>query len=213
MYNAFPKPTRGALFVVSGPSGVGKSTLLHRAFEIIPGLTFSVSATTRDPRRGEVDGRDYHFLDGATFEARRESGAFLEHATVYGKSYGTLREPVEQAIERGDSILLDIDVQGARSVRTAMPEAVLLMVAPPDVATLEERLRSRNTDSDEVIADRMRDVAAQLGAVDDYDYVIVNDDLDTAHASLQAVLLGELCHVSRHAARVAAIHKALAVHR
>ena len=213
MYDAFPRPTHGALFVVSGPSGVGKSTLLKQAFDVIPGLTFSVSATTRAPRRGEVDGRDYHFLDDATFAEKLAQGAFLEHATVYGRSYGTLREPVESAIAAGESILLDIDVQGARSVRKAMPEAVTIMIAPPNVAVLEQRLRNRGTDSDEIIAGRMHDVATQLGAVAEFDYVVVNDDLRTAHASLQSVLLGELCRVSRHQGRVDAVHKALAAHR
>lgn len=209
-FKDFPRPTRGALFVVSGPSGVGKSTLLKRALERIPDLSFSVSATTRAPREGERDGVDYHFLSDEGFAAKRADGAFLEHATVYGRSYGTLRAPVERELDAGRSILLDIDVQGARAVREAMPEAVLVMIAPPDVGTLERRLRSRNTDSDEVIARRMRGVAEQLGAVAEYDFVVINDDLTTAHASLQAVLLGELCRVSRHSDRVARIGEQVA---
>jgi len=212
MLDAFVRPDRGALFVVSGPSGVGKSTLLKRAFEVIPGLTFSISATTRAPRRGEVDGKDYHFLTDEQFAQRLAQGAFLEHATVYGRSYGTLRDPVERALSEGHSILLDIDVQGARSVRDTLPEAVLIMIAPPTVDALEARLRARGTDDDQVIQGRMRQVADQLGAVGEYDYVVVNDDLHVAHASLQAVLLGELCRVSRHAGRVATIQRNLSVH-
>ena len=201
----FPRPTQGVLFVVSGPSGVGKSTLLKRVLDQVPDLSFSVSATTRDPRVGETDGVDYHFIEQERFSEMVAQGDFLEHATVYSRSYGTLAEPVRKALSMGHSILLDIDVQGARAVRQSMPEAVFIMIAPPNVATLRARLNGRNTDSDEIIAGRMAKVAQQLGAIEEYDYLVVNDDLDTAHRQMEALFLAELSRTSRHGQRVRSI--------
>lgn len=194
---ALQRPDRGALFVVSGPSGVGKSTLLKGAMSRIPGLAFSVSATTRGPRTGEVDGVDYHFLDDARFAELVESDAFIEYADVYDRRYGTLRAPTEAALAAGNSLILDIDVQGARNVRRRLPEAVHLMVIPPDTESLERRLRRRGTDSEEVIARRMALLAGQLGAVGEFDYLVMNDDLSTAHAAFQAVIIAELSRRSR----------------
>lgn len=208
-----PPPTTGALFVVSGPSGVGKSTLLRHALAEIDGLAFSVSATTRAPRPGEVDGRDYHFMDEAGFSALVGEGALLEHATVYGRRYGTLAAPVEAALRAGRSILLDIDVQGARQVAARRPDAVRVMIAPPDLATLEARLRARGTDDEPTITRRMAGVVEQLGAVGEYDYVVVNDVIDEAQAQLVAVIAAELSRVSRHGARVAAIDAEVRAHR
>ncbi|MEZ4323066.1 MAG: guanylate kinase [Myxococcota bacterium] len=190
-------PDRGVLFVVSGPSGVGKSTLLKAALARIPGLAFSVSATTRDPRAGEADGVDYHFVQRERFAELVRDDAFLEHAEVYDRFYGTLRGPTIEALERGDSLILDIDVQGARNVRARLPEAVHLMVVPPDIGTLEARLRARGTDSEAVIERRMAKLAEQLGAVGEFDYVVVNDDLDAAHACFQGVMLAEMSRTSR----------------
>ena len=190
-------PDRGVLFVISGPSGVGKSTLVKAAMADIPGLEFSVSATTRDARNGEVDGVDYHFMTRAEFDAKLGQHAFLEHATVYDRSYGTLADPVDQALHQGRSVVLDIDVQGARQVRSRRADAVLVMVVPPDIDALETRLRVRATDSDEVVARRMAQVRDQLDAVGEYDYVVVNDDLDSAHRVFQGVLLAELSRLSR----------------
>ena len=190
-------PDRGVLFVVSGPSGVGKSTLVKAAMTDIPGLRFSVSATTRSPRAGEKDGVDYHFLSRQGFEEKLAEGAFLEHATVYDKSYGTLAEPVREAIAAGRSLVLDIDVQGARQVRSKMGDAVLILVVPPDLGALEARLRARATDDADVVARRMEQVRDQLDAVGEYDYVLVNDDLATAHRVFQGVLLAEMSRVGR----------------
>lgn len=190
--DAFPRPDTGALFVVTGPSGVGKSTLVKYAMARIPGLAFSVSATTRAPRAGERDGVDYHFVDRARFDELLAEDAFLEHATVYGRSYGTLRAPTEAALSAGSSLILDIDVQGAEQVRTRMSGAVFVFVLPPSVAALEARLRARATDSEAIIAGRMAGVAEQLAGCGAFDYLVLNDDLQTARATFSAVLLAEL---------------------
>lgn len=195
-------PDRGCLFVVSGPSGVGKSTMIQHALDRIPGLGFSVSATTRAPRAGEVDGVQYHFVDPAQFGSLVASGAFLEHAQVYDRSYGTLRSPTEAALASGKSLILDIDVQGAAQLRLAAPDAVLIFLVPPSLDVLERRLRSRNLDSDEVIARRMAQVEQQLAAVDRFDYLVVNEDLHTARAIFEGVLLAELHRRHRRASIV-----------
>lgn len=191
-------PERGALFVLSGPSGVGKSTLIRHVLEAVPHLGFSVSATTRPPRPGEVDGVHYHFLDENTFLQRVAEGAFLEHAGVYGRRYGTLAAPTEQALSEGRSLLLDIDVQGAEQVDDVMPEAVRIFILPPDRHTVERRLRARGTDDESVIQRRLADMDEQLQGCGDYDYLVVNDDLDAAKAQLAGVLLAEMGRTHRH---------------
>jgi guanylate kinase len=191
------RPDRGVLFVVSGPSGVGKSTLVRRAKARLPWLAFSVSATTRAPRRGESDGVDYHFLDDARFASLVERGAFVEHAQVYGRRYGTLAEPTEAALNEGLCLLLDIDVQGARQVRASMPEAVHLYVLPPSIDVLRARLEARATDDAATIDRRMAMVAEQLQGAEEADYVVVNDDLEAAHAAFEGVLVAETCRRSR----------------
>jgi guanylate kinase len=191
------RPDRGVLFVVSGPSGVGKSTLVKAALARIPDLGFSVSATTRAPRPGELDGVDYHFVSGDRFRQRVATGEFLEHATVYDRSYGTLRAPTEAVLAEGGSILLDIDVQGSAQVRLAMPEAVHVYILPPSWEVLYQRLVARGTDGSEVIARRMALAEEQLRAAPTYDYQVVNDDLQAAHAVLEGILLAEISRTSR----------------
>lgn len=186
------RPDRGALFVVTGASGTGKTTLVRQAMGAIPHLSFSVSATTRAPRRGELDGRDYHFVSPERFQALLDQGAFLEWAEVYGSRYGTLRSPVEQALEQGDSILLDIDTHGAAQVRRRWPDPVTIFILPPSLSALEQRLRARSTDSEQVIQRRMEQVHSQLRACGDFDYLLVNDHLPAAHHQFQALLIGAL---------------------
>jgi guanylate kinase len=205
---AWKGPDRGALFVVTGPSGCGKSTLLHEAFRVIPGLEFSVSATTRGAREGETDGVDYHFVDDARFEQLLDEEALLEWAQVYDRRYGTPRAPVLEALDSGRSVVLDIDLLGARQVRQAYPEAVLIFVLPPDLDALEQRLRARDTDSEEVIRRRMDLVAEQLAGVGEFDYLVVNDDLATAHDSFQAVILAELSRADRRPSLVQRMQRA-----
>ena len=202
-------PDRGVLFVVSGPSGVGKTTLVKRALEHVPGLEFSVSATTRPPRDGEQDGVQYHFVTPEKFLGLVEAGAFLEHATVYGRSYGTLREPVVSRLTQGGSILLDIDVFGATQVRQQMPDAVQVFILPPSLEALEARLRGRGTDGEEVVRRRMEEAAHQLRGAPQYDYVVVNHDLATAHQVFEAILVAELSRVSRRRDSVASLLQGL----
>lgn len=195
-------PDDGVLFVISGPSGVGKSTLIRRLFDELgsPGggpVAFSVSATTRAPRDGERHGVDYYFLDDKKFEEMVENQSFLEHARVYDRRYGTPRAATEAVLASGRSVLLDIDVQGARLVRASFPAGVHIYILPPNVETLEIRLRKRSTDSEAIIQGRMKQVADQIRGCVDFDYIIVNDDLDTASAVLQGVVLAELSRRSR----------------
>jgi guanylate kinase len=180
------------VFVITGPSGVGKGTLIKRLLERVPELELSVSATTRPPRTAEVDGREYHFLDAAEFDRRALAGEFLEHATYSGNRYGTLRSEVERRLEAGRSVVLEIEVQGARQVRAAMPEAVLVFVAPPDPAALRERLEGRGTDSDEAIAERLRVAETELAARQEFPHVVVNDDVERAAAELERIVRDEL---------------------
>lgn len=189
-------PDRGVLFVVSGPSGAGKSTLVRAAIARIPGLAFSISATTRAPRPGEAEGKDYLFVTDEQFDAHVRNDAFLEHASVYNYRYGTLKEQVIAALERGQSLVLDIDVQGSRQIRTRMPEAVHLFVLPPSIASLEHRLRARG-DDETVVARRMAMANHQLMWSPSYDYIVVNGALDTAHATLQGILLAEMSRTVR----------------
>lgn len=191
------RPDRGALFVVSGPSGVGKSTLVKKAMAAIPGLEFSVSATTRPPREGEVDGREYHFLSTEQFAAKVDADEFLEHATVYDRRYGTLKAQVDHALAEGRSVLLDIDVQGARNVKRKAPEAVWIALLPPSVGQLEARIRARGDTAEDVIERRMAQVGLQLAGAEEADFVVVNDDLTTADAQFEGVFLAELSRRDR----------------
>jgi guanylate kinase len=201
--SCWEKPDRGVLFVVTGSSGTGKTTLVHAALEAVPHLTFSVSATTRPARPGERDGVDYHFLSPERFAELLAQGAFLEHATVYGNSYGTLREPVEQALASGTSIILDIDTQGAAQLRVSWPEATSIFVLPPSADVLEQRLRARATDPEEVIQRRVREAGIQLRECGHFDYLVVNDALPAAIDQFQAVLVAALLRRGRRAGWVA----------
>ena len=178
----------GRLFVVAGPSGVGKGTLIARALQSVPGVTVATSATTRPRRSDERDGREYHFLSDEEFERRVARGDFLEHVSYAGKRYGTLRSEVEQRLRDGESVVLEIEVAGAREIKRQMPSAVLVFVAPPTMADLEARLRGRRQNTETEVADRLRIAAAELEAQPEFDHVIVNDDAERAAGELADVM-------------------------
>jgi guanylate kinase len=180
------------VLVITGPSGVGKGTLIEKLLERIPELELSVSATTREPRPGEVDGLDYHFLDEAEFERGVRTGDFLEHATYSGNRYGTLRSEVERRLGEGRSVVLEIEVQGARQVRAAMREAVLIFIAPPNPQALRRRLEGRGTDSPEAIERRLRTAVDELAAQDEFPHVVVNDEVQNSALELEKLVRREL---------------------
>lgn len=180
------------VFVITGPSGVGKGTLIKQLLAACPNLELSISATTRAPRTGEVDGVDYHFLSPAEFEARKETRDFLEFASYSGKRYGTLRSEVERRLAAGHSVVLEIEVQGATQVRAAKPDSVQIFIAPPDPAVLRERLAGRGTDSAEAIDKRLETAEIELASQEDFAYRVINDDLERAAAELIGIVRAEL---------------------
>jgi guanylate kinase len=180
------------VFVITGPSGVGKGTLIRGLLARCPNLELSISATTRQPREGEVDGRDYHFLTAEQFDQRIEEGDFLEFATYSGNLYGTLRTEVERRLAAGHSVVLEIEVQGARQVRAAMRESIQVFIAPPDPAVLRQRLESRGTDEAHAIDRRLEVAEQEMAAQDEFAYRVVNDDLEQATEELVGIVRKEL---------------------
>lgn len=176
------------VFVITGPSGVGKGTLIRGLLERVPALSLSTSATTRRPRPGERDGHDYHFLTPQDFARRVQTGEFVEHADYAGHRYGTLRSELERRVAAGDPVVLEIEVQGARQVRQALPEAVAVFIAPPSRETLRERLLARGTDSAEQVDARLASAEQELTAREEFTHVIVNDRLGEALDELEAIV-------------------------
>ncbi|MEY4889639.1 MAG: guanylate kinase, partial [Pseudomonadota bacterium] len=189
---------RGILFIVSSPSGAGKSTISRKLLASDPGLEMSVSATTRPPRPGEVDGKDYHFVNLDQFREMVAQNEFLEWAHVFGNRYGTPRGPVEKALSEGRDVLFDIDWQGAQQLyQQAGGDVIRVFIFPPSMDELERRLRSRGTDSNEVIEGRMSRASAEISHWDGYDYVLVNDDADACFRHVKTILDAERLKRSR----------------
>ena len=182
---------KGMLVVVSGPSGAGKGTICQEIRKRNPAIFYSISATTREKRVGEVDGVHYYFMERSKFEKMIADDEFLEWADVYGNYYGTPKKPVFEALARGQDVILEIDIKGARQVKKSYPEGVFVFILPPSIAILEERLRKRGTDREEIIAKRMAMARDEIANCEWYDYLILNDKLDAAVNNLEAVFTAE----------------------
>jgi guanylate kinase len=187
------------MLIVSSPSGAGKTTLCKRLRGEFPDLRFSVSHTTRRPRSVEVEGRDYHFVDGATFEQMVRAGAFAEWARVHDHLYGTSLHEIETARTLARGVLFDIDYQGARQIKAALPEAVSVFILPPSLAELERRLRGRATEEESAVLRRLANARAELEHYGIFDYIVVNDDIDRAYGELRGIVLAERCRRERRA--------------
>ncbi|HLO23598.1 MAG TPA: guanylate kinase [Methyloceanibacter sp.] len=186
-----PIARRGIMLVLSSPSGAGKTTIASRLLKD-PGVEISISHTTRMKRKGEKDGKDYHFVDRETFTRMRDQDAFLEWAVVFDNYYGTTRKPVEEALAAGRDVLFDVDWQGARKLReSAQDDVVAVFILPPSAAALEERLRARAEDSEDVVVRRMRGASNEIQHWDEYDYVVVNDDIEQSVTAVRAILAAE----------------------
>ncbi|MCG6923189.1 MAG: guanylate kinase [Acidobacteria bacterium] len=196
-----------SVIVVSAPSGAGKSTVLARVLDDMPGLRFSVSHTTRPPRPGERDGVEYHFVERSVFEGLRDDGKLLEWAEVHGNLYGTGLAEHGQARAEGVDLLLDVDVQGAAQVREKMPEAVTVFILPPSYEVLERRLRGRGQDDEATVKRRLAAAGRELHAFERYDYAIVNDDLGACVEALKSIVRAARCRVSHVAERARAVER------
>ena len=188
----------GQAFIVCAPSGTGKSTLIARLREEFPQIAFSLSCTTRTPRPGEVDGRDYRFVDREEFLSLRDAGHFAEWAEVHGNFYGTPLDATRKLLAQGREVVFDIDVQGAAQLRQSLPDSCFVFLLPPSKAELERRLRGRGSDNTATIAKRMANARVELQAAPEFDYLIVNDDLDTAYAALRTVFAAQREARARH---------------
>ena len=187
--------SNGKLFIFSAASGTGKTSLAKALVESTPDIAFSVSHTTRAPRPGEQHGVHYYYVTREEFDRMVAAGEFVEHATVFGNSYGTSKRAIEDQIQSGKSVILDIDWQGARAIKKWRPEAVSIFILPPSRAALRERLTNRKQDSQEIINRRMREAVAEMSHYSEFDLLVVNDDFDAALADLKAILRGEPQHV------------------
>lgn len=188
---------KGLLIVVSSPSGGGKGTILSELFKRNENLKMSVSATTRSPREGEVDGVHYYFISKEEFKAKIENGEMLEYANYVSNYYGTPKAPVDKWLSEGKDVILEIEVQGGKQVKEIAPDCVSLFVLPPSLEILEQRLRGRGTETDDVICNRMAQASREIGCVIDYDYAVVNNTVEQAVSDIEAIIAAEKLRVSR----------------
>ena len=186
----------GLLLVISGPSGVGKGTINKQLLQLVDDVTYSISATTRPPRKHETDGENYFFLSKEEFIAKREHGDFLEWAEVYGNYYGTPRENVENLLATKKTVVLEIDTMGAMQIKKAMPKAVLVFILPPSFAELEKRLKNRSTETDAVMARRLAAFKQEVALLKEYDYAVVNEDVLVAAEQIKMIINAEQCRVN-----------------
>lgn len=199
----------GTLFIVSAPSGAGKTSLLQALMTRVSGLELSISHTTRAPRPGEKDGVDYHYVTPEQFDKLVAEGAFLEHATVFDNQYGSARALVEERLRAGTDVVMDMDWQGARQVREAVDDAVSIFILPPSLSELQNRLTSRGQDSEAVIQRRMREAQAQISHYNEYDYIVINDQFDTAADELEWIVRASRLRLGPQSVRHAAVINAL----
>lgn len=187
----------GSLIVLSGPSGAGKGTIFNELLKLDDNLRFSVSMTTREPRKGEVDGVDYFFVTKEKFEEEVKKNSFLEHACVHGNYYGTPRAKVEEYIKEGHDVILDIDIQGALRVKETNPDAIFVFIMPPSMRELRDRLVKRGTESKDKIIERFKNAYKEINELNKYNYVVINDEVEKAVQKVRAIMLAERCRVDR----------------
>ena len=197
----------GELFIVSGPSGTGKGTICKRLLTEMPHLELSVSATTREKREGEEEGVNYYYLDKETFKKRIEEGGFLEYAEVFGNYYGTPRKMVEERLSQGKDVVLEIDVQGAKQIKETYPEGIFIFILPPSLEELRNRLIKRGTDTMEVIENRLSQAMGEIRQMFEYDYFVVNDDLDEAVDVTRSIVIAEHGRVADHGLELLKIYE------
>ena len=202
----------GSLFIVAAPSGAGKSTLVNALLASEPAIRLSISTTTRPPRPGEADGREYHFTSADDFVKRAHAGEFLEWAEVHGNYYGTSRLVVEEQMRAGTDILLEIDWQGARQVRKQFAQAAGIFILPPSIAALEERLKKRGQDEDNVISRRLLAAGGEIAHATEFDYVIINDEFNVALSQISAIVTATRSRFAQQAARNASLFAQLGIH-
>ena len=189
--------SKGLLIVVSGPSGAGKGTICKQLLKQNEDINLSISATTRKPRAGEIEGKNYFFIDSEVFEKMIKDGDFLEHAYVYGNYYGTPKKYVLDKLNEGKDILLEIDIQGALKVKEIYPDGVFIFILPPSMDELKSRIINRGTESEEAISERFKSAYKEIGYVFKYDYAVLNDKIDLATKRIEAIIMAEKCKVSR----------------